>query len=88
MERGTSICIKMVKRRHYNFTHFSGEVSGSIKVPLSRQTSIDGGQMALSASSLKKILASKKSMNELSRPQLRKLAAEIFQVSIKWDFDN
>jgi len=53
--------------------------ASSAKMAVTRQMS-DAGPIALSASSLKKILASKKSMHEMDRPHLRKLAGDIFQV--------
>jgi len=42
----------------------------------------EAGQLSLSGSSLKKIFSSKKSINEMDRSSVRKVARDIFQVSV------
>ena len=75
--------VKRMPRLIETFHFIPAEVPGSVRVPMSRQTSADGGgggQSSLSSHSVKKMLASRGTMLEMGRPQLRKLAADIFLV--------
>ena len=74
--------VKRMPRLNETYYFIPAEVPGSVRVPMSRQTSADGGggQSSLSSHSVKKMLASRGTMLEMGRPQLRKLAADIFLV--------